>query len=185
MQTAEGSEMQSPRTRQSGFTLTELAIATAVLLFGVVAVMQLVPFAIKTNTANRYDTTSVVIAQNLLDNMASQPLTNTTAPDPVCGNMSLGAGLASQTVESPNANYLIMFNGNATVNFAQATVAGYSCNWTDPNSPSAPTYQVRWGVVVTEGANGQVVSKRFVVGVQRNATMQFRFPVNVEATVQR
>lgn len=169
---------------QKGFTLIELAIATAVLLFGVVAVMQLVPFSIKTNTANRYDSTSVVIAQQLLDGMSAQPFTNATWTSPICGAMSLGAGAVNNSVESPTANYLTMFNGNATVNFAQAAVAGYNCNYTDPNSASGGTYQVRWGVVVTENAAGQVVSKRFVVGVQRTG-MQFRFPVNVEATVQR
>lgn len=176
--------MQSLSPRQRGFTLTELAIATAVLLFGVVAVMQLVPFSIKTNTANRYDTTSVVIAQQLLDEMSAQPLNNLTVTDPICGAMSLGGGAAGVSVESPTVNYLTMMNGNATVDFTKAAVAGYNCNYTNPNSASAGTYQVRWGVVVTENAKGQVVSKRFVVGVQRTG-MQFRFPVNVEATVQK
>lgn len=169
---------------QEGFTLIELAIATAVLLFGVVAVMQLVPFSIKTNTANRYDTTSVVIAQQLLDEMSAQPFNNLTVTDPICGAISLGAGAAGASVESPNATYLTMFQGNATVDFTQGAVAGYNCNYTNPNSASRGTYQVRWGVVVTESAAGQVVSKRFVVGVQRTG-MQFRFPVNVEATVQK
>lgn len=182
MRTVQAGKMRN--AGQEGFTLIELAIATAVLLFGVVAVMQLVPFSIKTNTANRYDTTSVVIAQQLLDEMSAQPFNNLTVTDPICGAMSLGAGAAGVPVESPTANYLTMFNGNATVDFAQGAVAGYSCNYTNPNSASPGTYQVRWGVVVTESAAGQVVSKRFVVGVQR-AGMQFRFPVNVEATVQR
>ncbi|HEV2298920.1 MAG TPA: prepilin-type N-terminal cleavage/methylation domain-containing protein [Candidatus Acidoferrales bacterium] len=182
MRTVQAGKMRN--AGQEGFTLIELAIATAVLLFGVVAVMQLVPFAIKTNTANRYDTTSVVIAQQLLDEMSAQPLTNATVTDPICGAMSLGAGAAGGSVESPTANYLTMFNGNATVDFTQAAVAGYNCNYTNPNSASRGTYQVRWGVVVTQSAAGQVASKRFVVGVQRTG-MQFRFPVNVEATVQR
>lgn len=182
MRIVEARKMQD--STQKGFTLTELAIATAVLLFGVVAVMQLVPFSIKTNTANRYDTTSVVIAQKLLDEMAAQPLINAAVNDPICGAMSLGVGAVNNSVESPTANYLTMFQGNATVDFTKAAVAGYNCNYTNPNNPSAGTYQVRWGVVVTQNAAGQVVSKRFVVGVQQ-AGMQFRFPVNVEATVQR
>ncbi|HKW87861.1 MAG TPA: prepilin-type N-terminal cleavage/methylation domain-containing protein [Candidatus Acidoferrales bacterium] len=184
MRSASAKNMQDSGSRQNGFTLTELAIATAVLLFGVVAVMQLVPFAMKTNTANRYDTTSVVIAQQLLDEMTAQPFTNATVTDPICGVMSLGTGAAGASVASPNATYLTMFNGNATVDFTQAAVAGYNCNYVNPNSATSGTYQVRWGVVVTESAGGQVVSKRFVVGVQRNS-MQFRFPVNVGATVQR
>lgn len=184
MRTVEARRMRSVTTRQKGFTLTELAIATAVLLFGVVAVMQLVPFAMKTNTANRDDTTAVVIAQHLLDEMTAQSLTNPTVTDPVCGVMLLGTGIAGQTVESPNATYLTP--GTATVNFAQTAVAGYNCNYTDPNNVYGGTYQVRWGVVVYESALGQgrVEWKRFVVGVKWNAP-QFRLPVNVEATVQR
>ena len=184
MKSKEGMEMNHARAKQSGFTLTELAIATAVLLFGVVAVMQLVPFAMKTNTANRNDTTSVVIAQHLLDELSSQPFNNATVNDPVCGAMSLGAGAAGGTVMSPNATYLTNPNGVAKVDFTKAAVAGYNCNYVDPNDAVGTSYQVRWGVVVTENAGGQIVSRRFVLGVQR-VGMQFRFPVNVETTVQR
>jgi prepilin-type N-terminal cleavage/methylation domain-containing protein len=173
-----------PSVPQRGFTLTELAIATAVLLFGVAAVMQLVPYAMKTNTANRYDTTSVVIAQRYLDELTAQPLTTTTMTDPSCGVMSLGTGVVGASTEYPNGTYLTMFNGSPTVDFTQAAVAGYNCTYIDPNSASSAAYQLRWGVVVTENAGGRVVAKRYVVGVRRNGP-QFRFPVNVEATVER
>jgi prepilin-type N-terminal cleavage/methylation domain-containing protein len=172
------------KAKQSGFTLIELAVATAVLLFGVAAVIQLVPYAMSTNQANRYDTTSVVIAQRYLDEMMAQPLTATTMTDPICGTMSLGAGTAGTSVLSPSATYLTMFNGFATVDFTQTAVAGYNCNYIDPNSASASSYQVRWGVVVKENTGGQVVSKRYVVGVSRPAS-QFRFPVDVDAVVEK
>lgn len=184
MRAKEGMEMKSSRERQSGFTLTELAIATAVLLFGVVAVMQLVPFAMKTNTANRTDTTAVVIAQHMLDEMASQSFNSATVTDPVCGVMSLGAGAIGASVMSPNATYVAPYNGSAALDFTKAAAAGYNCNYADPNNAASAVYQVRWGVVVTESAGGQVVSKRFIVGVKRTG-MQFRYPVNVETTVQR
>lgn len=182
MRSVEARKVRKQSPRQKGFTLTELAIATAVLLFGVVAVMQLVPFAMKTNTSNRYDTTSAVIAQRLLDEMTAQPLTNATMTDPVCGAMSLGAGAVGVTAASPNATYLTP--GTATVDFTQAAVAGYNCNYVDPNSAAGPTYQVRWAVVVSVGATGQIEWKRYVVGVRTNMP-QFRLPVNIGATVQR
>jgi prepilin-type N-terminal cleavage/methylation domain-containing protein len=175
---------QFAKSSQRGFTLIELAIATAVLLFGVAAVIQLVPSAMLTNQANRYDTTSVVIAQRYLDEMATQPLSALTMNDPICGAMSLGAGASGTSVLSPNATYLKMVNGFATVDFTQAAVAGYNCNYADPNSASGGTYQIRWGIVVRENAAGQVVSKRYVVGVSRPAS-QFRFPVNMDVTVQK
>jgi prepilin-type N-terminal cleavage/methylation domain-containing protein len=175
---------KAARGREQGFTLIELAIATAVLLFGVVAVMQLVPSAMMTNQANRYDTTSVVIAQRYLDEMTAQPLSAATMNDPICGAMSLGAGAAGTSVMSPNATYLVMFNGFATTDFTQTAVAGYSCKYADPESPTGGTYQVRWGVVVKENAGGQIISKRYVIGVSRPAT-QFRFPVYLDATVEK
>jgi len=178
------SKTRTAKISQRGFTLIELAVATVVLLVGVVAVMQLVPFATKTNQANRVDTTSVVIAQHYLDEMTAQPLANLTLADPVCGAMSLGIGAPSATVMYPTAGYLIMSNGVATVDFTQGAVAGYNCNYSDPNNPSGGVFQVRWGVVVTQNAAGQVVSKRYVVGVKQTG-MQFRLPVNLDATVQR
>src|ERR1700751_2410615 len=73
-------------SQQRGFTLVELAIATVVFLIGVVAVMQLVPAALQSNLNNRVDTTSVVIAQRELDQMAKQPFSSASFTD-VDGNV--------------------------------------------------------------------------------------------------
>jgi len=178
------SKIRAAKIPQQGFTLIELAIATVVLLVGVVAVMQLVPYASQTNQANRIDTTSVVIGQHYLDEMTAQPLANLTLTDPVCGAMSLGTGAANSSVMYPSATYLTMYNGAATVDFTQAKVAGYNCTYSDPNNPSGGVFQVRWGVVVTENSAGKIVSKRYVVGVKQTG-MQFRLPVDLDATVQR
>jgi len=177
-------KVREVRIRQRGFTLAELAIATAVLLFGVAAVVQLVPRAITTNQANRYDTTSVVIAQRYLDQMTAQPLSAPTMTDSLCGTMSLGTGAVASSTISPNSTYLKMLNGFVSLDFTQTAVAGYNCNYTDPNNASGGVYQVRWGVVVTESASGQIESKRYVVGVTRPSS-EFRFPVNVDGTVER
>ena len=183
MESMAGKENREKAER--GFTLAELAIATAVLMFGVVAVMRLVPLATSTDTTNRNDTTAMVIAQHFLDELTAQPLKNPTVTDPVCGAMSLGAGVAGALPTMfPAAGYLINLNGNATVDFTQAAVAGYSCNYSDPNDVYSGNYQVRWGVVVSVNGAGQVQWKRFVVGV-KGRSPQFRFPVNVGATVQR
>ncbi|HEV2289174.1 MAG TPA: prepilin-type N-terminal cleavage/methylation domain-containing protein [Candidatus Acidoferrales bacterium] len=177
-------KIRAASTSQRGFTLIELAVATIVLMVGVVAVVQLVPFATQTNQANRVDTTAVVIAQHYLDEMTAQPLANITINDPACGAMSLGTGAAGTSVMYPSAGYLTMYNGTATVDFTQAAAGGYNCAYSDPNNPSGGTYKLRWGVVVTQNAAGQVVSKRYVVGVKQSA-MQFRLPVDLDATVQR
>lgn len=182
MESMTGNEKR--KNGESGFTLTELAIATAVLMFGVVAVMRLVPLATNTDTVNRNYTTAMVIAQHYLDELTTQPLKNPTVTDPVCGVMSLGTGALGNPVMSPTANYLTNFNGTAAVDFTQAAVAGYSCDYSDPNDVYSGNFHVRWGVVVSENGAGQVQWKRFVVGVKRDSP-QFGFPVNVGAAVQR
>ena len=53
--------------KQRGFTLIEMLVATLIMLIGLVAAAQLVPFAIQLNTANRYDSTALVIAQRQME----------------------------------------------------------------------------------------------------------------------
>ena len=52
--------------RRGGFTLVEVLLATVVLLVGVVAVAQLVPISLTVNSANRGDSTALVIEQRVL-----------------------------------------------------------------------------------------------------------------------
>lgn len=61
-------------SRQAGFSMVELLIAIVILLVGVVAVAQLVPAAIQTNTRNRYDSTALILAQRQLDLMTAQDI---------------------------------------------------------------------------------------------------------------
>ena len=67
--------MKNPQTRrkriwasrnQCGFTLTEVLIAIVILLVGIVAVAQLVPASIGSNSANRNDSSALVFAQRRL-----------------------------------------------------------------------------------------------------------------------
>ena len=55
--------------RRGGFTLVEVLLATVVLLVGVVAVAQLVPISLTVNSANRGDSTALVIEQRVLEQM--------------------------------------------------------------------------------------------------------------------
>src|SRR5580698_139838 len=66
------------RRNERGFTLTEVLIAIVILLVGVVAVAQLVPASIGTNSANRNDSSALVFAQRQMDLFLSQPLVSTS-----------------------------------------------------------------------------------------------------------
>ena len=65
---------QAGRLAQAGFSMVELLIAIVILLVGVVAVAQLVPTAIQSNTRNRYDSTGLILAQRQLDLMTTQDI---------------------------------------------------------------------------------------------------------------
>lgn len=170
--------------QQRGFTLIELAIATVVLLVGVIGVMQLVPSAMQTNLANRQNTSSVVTAQRLLDAMITQPLDaptfNFVEPN--------GALIAVISMGNPaNGVYggpVQNVNNRARINFNLPAVAGFNFQYSDPNDPQRATYEVRWAVVVDAPA-GLVQSKRYIVGVRSNDRRNPLLPVTVEGWVQR
>src|SRR6266550_775948 len=65
-------------TKQSGFTMIEMLIATLMMLVGIVAMAQLVPLAIRLNAGNRDDSTALVLAQRELDEMYNQPMIDFT-----------------------------------------------------------------------------------------------------------
>lgn len=167
-----------------GFSMIELLIAALVLLFGVAAVVQLVPNAMQANLRSKQDSTAVVVAERLLDQMLSQPMTAanfTSADGRVC---DLGS------TANPNVFFgsAVMNQGGRTViNFNGATVNGYNYApaWVDPNEPNAAGYEIRWAVVTrVSGANA--VHKRFLVGVwKRGIGGRNMIPVTVEGAVGR
>lgn len=173
--------MKVIRAKQYGFTLTELTIATLVLMFGVVAVMQLVPAAMQANLRNRYDTTTVVLAQRELDQMITQPLSAANFTDADGRVIALGdATLPNVLVGSP----VIVVGNLVRVDFTAAAVANYNFTAVDPNDPSATPYEVRWAVI-TNAVAGNVVSKRYIVGAWRPDRTHAALPVTIEGSVLR
>ncbi|MCI0747883.1 MAG: prepilin-type N-terminal cleavage/methylation domain-containing protein [Verrucomicrobia subdivision 3 bacterium] len=182
-------ETPQPKKREAGFTLIELAIATVVLLFGVVAVMQLVPRAIQLNLDNRMNTTSTVTAQRLMDLMVNAGVNSPTLVDATgtfpCGGVnvcSLGAG-AGVVGDFTNGSPLLP---GGEVSFAAAPVPGFRLIYTDPNDPSGIPYDVRWAIVTSVRNVGpvasEVVAKRIVVGVRRQ---DGRDPVTLTSWITR
>src|SRR4029077_6700007 len=60
--------------KQDGFSVLEMIVASAILMGGIVSVVQLVPASLKNSVGNRMDTMATVIAQRELDQMLSRPL---------------------------------------------------------------------------------------------------------------
>ncbi len=172
-------ETPSDRKKQRGFTFIELAIAVVILLFGIVAVVQLVPAALTSNNANRQDTMSTVIAQRMVEQMMLQSLSATSFTNSDGNTVNLGSVTSSGTVVgSP------LISGTANIDFTATKVTGYNLTYVDPNDSFSATYDVRWAAVTTlNGAS--LTAKRFIVGVWKKNTGVFNQPVNIDTTVQK
>lgn len=177
------------KRRQRGFTLLELAIATLILMVGIVGVVQLVPASQQSNFKNRVDTTAMVFAQRELDQMINQPLTSANFTDSDNRVINLGSQTVTNTVFGGPVNAAV---NPPTISFSSAgAVAGYNYTFYDPNDltdPESATYEMRWAVISIVSA-GQVVSKRFIVGCRRvggsGQAGQVMLPAVVDTLVQK
>jgi len=169
--------------RQSGFTLLELAVASLILMVGVVGVVQLVPASQQSNLNNRVDTMAMVFAQREMDQIMQQPLTLTTFNDSDGQAISLGSVTTTNTVFG---GPVVMNGTTASISFTAAAVGGYNYTFSDPNDPAGAKYQMRWAVISNVNA-GVVVSKRFIVGCRRasNTNTMILSPAVVDTMVQK
>lgn len=169
----------------AGFTLVEVMIATLVLLIGLVAVARLVPLSINRNQLNRNDSKSTVVAEQVLDQILSQTIDQTTATINLDGQnfvIQIGGPGAG-----PTGSPITTATGQVGISFAGAAVPGYNFALFDPSNPSDPGIEVRLGVITKAGGGAGPVSKRFVVGAWRrdNSQNQTFSPAIFDGFVQR
>jgi prepilin-type N-terminal cleavage/methylation domain-containing protein len=173
------------RNRSRGFSLLEVMVATVILLIGLVGVAQLVPASILINQKGRLDSTSLVFAQQELDQMLAQPLKATSfleANGALCAtSCNLGnAGTPGVVVGNP----VVFVYNRPLIDFSAAPVDNYSFTYTDPNDPFGVTYDVRWAVVTT--VNGAAITgKRFFVGVRQLGGSTFAPAVTLDAMEEK
>lgn len=179
--------LRPPALCARGFTLVELVVAMGVMLFGIAAVAQLVPLALQSNTRNRHDSTAVVLAERLLNQMVTQQLSATQFTDVDGRVIMLGSVTASGLSGNPVIVVSARPNGPLVlvrIDFAANAVANYNFTYTNPNDALPIPYEVRWSVI-TNMQGPTIVSKRFLVGVWRRDPRGVTIPVTVEAWVQR
>lgn len=175
---------------QRGFTITEVLIAIAIMLVGIVAVAQLVPASIGSNSANRNDSSALVFAQRQMDQFLSQPL-----------NMSISPPAFSETIDAQTftcylgdptqpSNTLVgspvsVFYNQLVINFSSAPMTNYSFTYQDPNDPFGLVYDVRWAVISTTNAGGMVTSKRFILGARKKGGNGIYRPVTLDTILSK
>lgn len=171
----------SPGGKQRGFTLVEMMVAMVMMTVGLLAVAQLVPFSIRLNTANRDDSTALVLAQSEMNQFIEQPLANPAFTD-AAGNVCTLGNAATPNVFVGNP-VVTFTDGRQVINFGAAGstgVPGYSFTWFDPNDPAQVRYDVRWASFTR--ANG---ARRFILGVRRLGGNFPLLPINLDSMVEK
>ena len=183
--------MQAPRTKtrcklpsqHAGFSILEMLIASAIMMVGIISVMQLVPVSIQLNSNNRLDTLSTVIAQRELDQMLSQPLSVNVFKDKDGQNISLGGA------GSPGAAVIMDPQGYTQIDFTAPQVPGFFIPaYKDINDPTGATFELRWAVIPQViNVNGRTVtiSKRIILGVRQTNANHLVLPVALDSWVHK
>src|SRR5277367_7096733 len=131
---------------QRGFTLVEVLIAIVILLVGIVAVAQLVPASIGSNSTNRNDSSALVFAQRQMDQFLLQPLNNTAFIETIdAQTFTCNLGDPTQPNVVVGSSYALFYN-QLVIDFSATPVANYSFVYHDPNDPAEVNYDVRWAV---------------------------------------
>jgi prepilin-type N-terminal cleavage/methylation domain-containing protein len=170
---------------QGGFTLTEVLIAIVILLVGIVAVAQLVPASIGSNSANRNDSSALVFGQRQLDRFLSQPLSSTSFSETIDAQ-TFPCNLGDPT--QPNVvvgSPVAVFYNQLVIDFSQSLVANYNFTYQDPNDPFGLVYDVRWAVITTTNTNGMVTSKRFILGTRKQGGNGIYRPVTLDTILAK
>lgn len=201
-------ETLSHRRHAAGFSLIELLIAITVLLVGIVAVAQLVPTAMNTNFRNRYDSTSLIIAQRQLEAMMAQDMRVTLLGDPVVANGAyrfLNSSLPAATQPNQICNLgqmppLFVAASPTAAPPPEATtgaplaIGSLSINWAAPRvlgyanvfqTPEGYFYETRWNVTTFYGnINGSIrpVRKRIIIAT-RGGPARTAFPPTTLVTM--
>jgi prepilin-type N-terminal cleavage/methylation domain-containing protein len=182
------------RNPERGFTLTEMLIATAIILVGLVAVAQLVPASAMLNANNRSDGTALVFAQKELEFMREQTLVVPVAPPPTfmdplgvlcppATNCYLGDPTQPGQVIGSS---VVPGSSPPLIDFTEAPVPNYSFTYTDPNDPFGASYDVRWAVVTfTNPYTNVTTGRRIILGVFRRGMKTPTYPITLDTMVEK
>jgi hypothetical protein len=157
-----------------------MVLASAIMMVGIISVVQLVPVSLQLNASNRLDTMATVVAQRELDQMLAQPVSVTTFSDKEGRTISLGGA------GSPGAPVVMDPQGKTVqIDFTADPVPGFSIpQYIDPNDPTRAAFELRWAVIPQ--LNGaRVVSERIIIGCRQTNATRPVLPVNLDTWVQK
>jgi hypothetical protein len=166
---------------ESGMTIIELAIASVVLIFGMLSIMGLLMLAIGNNGRSKIDSTATMLTQGVLEQISA--VLAGGGPGSITDCKGAGTTWAIDTASAPPPNgWGAVLNGNV-VDFTQAAPAGSQMDYVECNGNVQTTYDVRWNIQ-TISSNGTYL---VTVGARPKNGLPTRFsfsiPVNMRAYV--
>jgi len=188
----------------SGFTLIEVLLAMVILAIGMAGLLPMILIAMNNNTATRQDAQAVLLAERVIDTIASRPAnSDATFTMTDCRPGGMG-GAQTFTVNSAvggatlvPAGYLSMYPAGS-IDFGQAYLAApagykmsfFACGDTASSTTTDNTqvpFDVRWNVATsTDGIKVITVSARRMGNVVRGSGIKsalFTRPVTLRTVV--
>jgi len=171
------------RSSQRGMSLIELMIASVVLIVGVLGCAALIPMAIGTNSKNRQQSNSTVIAQMTMEKITSLPVNTASGTITDCAstahtiNTTGSAGGAGATVLSSG-----VIDFTQTPGGAGAPAGYYMLYETCGTAGRQATYDVRWNIQTPSSYVKLVTVSAQLKGSGTNH-MLFSFPVTIRSMV--
>jgi Tfp pilus assembly protein PilV len=164
--------MRASKSSQRGMSLIEMMIACLVLLVGVLAMALLIPLAIGTNSRNRQQSNSTVIAQMLIEKILSVP---PGAPPATLTDCTGAATNITVTGTAAGSGATLLASGD--VDFSQTAgsagaPAGYYMLYTACGSGGQQsTYDVRWNIMTPSPYVERVIVSAKLKGLGTNPVL--------------
>ena len=139
------------RKNQAGFTLIELMIAGALLVFGILAMSGLVGLTVKNNGHSRLDSTATMLNQavveQLINGINNKEISSATSAS--ISDCNGGAGSTTWTIESDGPGAPLDSKGN--IDFTAAEASGYHMDYAVCSADRRVIYDVRWNITAPTG----------------------------------
>jgi len=175
---------KTKRSSQRGTSLIELMIASLVLTIGVLGCAVLIPIAIGTNSRNRQQSNSTVIAQ-----MTMEKITSAAAGGSAALTIMDCVGTANTitiTGSTGGTGATVLSTGSIDFSVAQGSAgapAGYYMSYTScGTSGRQSTYDVRWNIQTPSSYVSLVTVSARLKGAGSNAIL-FSLPVTIRSMV--
>jgi prepilin-type N-terminal cleavage/methylation domain-containing protein len=175
---------KTKRANQRGMSLIELMIASLVLTIGVLGCAVLIPLAIGTNSKNRQQSNSTVIAQ-----MTMEKISSASAGGSATLTITDCAGTANTiktTGSTTGTGATVLSSGSIDFSQAQGTAGapnGYYMSYTScGTSGRQSTYDVRWNIQTPSSYVKLVTVSAKMKGSGTNPIL-FSLPVTIRSMV--